>query len=195
MENLYVIVGLGNPGRRYIRTRHNAGFRLVEKLAARWNATWTDEKAFHARLAWAARNERKLLLCEPQTFMNLSGEAVRAVADFFQAPPERMLAVVDDADLPLGHVRMRPEGSSGGHHGLESMEQHLGTQQFARLRIGIGRESEGLREIRDYVLSEFSPEESDLVEKVLARGIQQVECWLDEGIGKAMSRFNGPVAV
>jgi len=193
MENLNLIVGLGNPGRRYARTRHNAGFRLVEILAGRWHADWTQEKKFKARLAWAERNGRKLLLCKPQTFMNLSGEAVGALINFYQAAKERMLVAVDDADLPLGEIRLRGRGSSGGHHGLESLEQHLGTRDFARLRIGIGRESDA-REITDYVLAAFSPAEAELFEKALTRAADQVECWLDEGLGKAMSLFNGPVA-
>jgi PTH1 family peptidyl-tRNA hydrolase len=103
-----------------------------------------------------------------------------------------VLVAVDDADLPLGRIRLRGGGSSGGHHGLESIEQHLGTREFARLRIGIGRESDA-REITDYVLSEFSPAEAELFEKALTRAADQVECWLDQGLGKAMNLFNGPV--
>jgi PTH1 family peptidyl-tRNA hydrolase len=192
MENLNLIVGLGNPGRKYVRTRHNAGFRLLEILGRRWRADWMEQKKFKARLAWAEREGRKLLLCQPQTFMNLSGEAVGALVNFYHASKERMLVAVDDADLPLGKIRLRGGGSSGGHHGLESLEQHLGSREFARLRIGIGRESDA-REITDYVLSEFSPAEADLFEKALTRAADQVECWLDEGLGKAMSLFNGPV--
>jgi PTH1 family peptidyl-tRNA hydrolase len=198
MENLSLIVGLGNPGRKYVRTRHNAGFRLAEILANRWRAGWTEEKKFKARLAWAERGECKLLLCQPQTYMNLSGEAVGALVNFYHASKERVLVAVDDADLPLGTIRLRGGGSSGGHHGLESIEQHLGTRDFARLRIGISRavrpdEPKGTREITDYVLSEFSPAEADLLEKALSRAADQVECWLDEGLGKAMSLFNGSV--
>lgn len=192
MENLSLIVGLGNPGRKYVRTRHNAGFRLAEILANRWRAGWTEEKKFKARLAWAERGESKLLLCQPQTYMNLSGEAVGAVVNFYHAARERVLVAVDDADLPLGRIRLRGGGSSGGHHGLESIEQHFGTREFARLRIGIGRESDA-REITDYVLSEFSPAEAELFEKALTRAADQVECWLEQGLGKAMNLFNGPV--
>ena len=125
MESLHLIVGLGNPGVEYARTRHNAGFLLVERLAERWRAKWTAAKKFNARLARVKRGEQRVLLCQPQTFVNASGEAVRAVADYYGATRERMLVVVDDADLPLGELRLRASGSSGGHHGLESVAQHF----------------------------------------------------------------------
>jgi PTH1 family peptidyl-tRNA hydrolase len=167
----------------------------VDKLAERWHARWMSKKNFSARLARVERNERKVLLCQPQTFMNASGQAVRAVATFFQAPQEQMLVVVDDADLPLGEIRLRARGSSGGHHGLESIAQHLATREFARLRIGIGRTEDGEREITDYVLSAFSPAETELLEKVLTRACDQIECWLDEGIMPAMNQFNGRIVI
>jgi PTH1 family peptidyl-tRNA hydrolase len=192
MENLHLIVGLGNPGADYAGTRHNAGFLLVEKLAARWKADWKNERRFGARIARAERNEKRILLCEPQTFMNLSGEAVGALKNFYQLPLNRLLVAVDDADLPLGEIRLRASGSGGGHHGLESIEQHLATREFARLRIGIGR-TDGAREITDYVLARFSADEAALMEKVLVRAAGQVECCLDDGMEKAMNRFNGAV--
>ena len=193
MENLYLIVGLGNPGGEYARTRHNAGFMAVERLAKRWGAAWTAERKFCAQLAKAERDGRKAILCQPQTFMNASGEAVGAVSEYYHVPTERMLAVVDDADLPLGEIRMRANGSSGGHHGLESIEQHLATREYPRLRIGIGRVSEGAREITGYVLGQFGRDEAELVEKVLERAADQAECWLRDGVQKAMNRFNGAV--
>ena len=182
----YLIVGLGNPGKEYARTRHNAGFLLVEKLATRWKADWTNEKKFQSRLA---RAERKIL-CQPQTFMNVSGEAVGALVKFYQLPLKDLLVAVDDADLPFGEIRLRASGSSGGHHGLESIEQHVGSREFARLRIGIGRR-EGAREITGHVLGQFSSEESELLENVLARAADQSECWLTEGVQVAMNKFNG----
>ena len=127
--------------------------------------------------------------------MNASGEAVKAVSAFYKVEPEKLLAVVDDADLSLGDLRLRPRGSSGGHHGLESIEQHLGTRDFPRLRIGIGREETGAREITDYVLSAFSGQETDLVEKVLTRACDQIECWLSNGISRAMNEFNGKIKI
>jgi PTH1 family peptidyl-tRNA hydrolase len=195
MENLYLIVGLGNPGSQYARTRHNAGFMVLDCLVKQWRARWTSEKKFQARLARVERDGRKVLLCEPETFMNSSGEAVGALAQYYQLPPERILVVLDDADLALGQLRLRARGSSGGHHGLESIEQHLGTQNYPRLRLGIGREEHGPREITDYVLAPFRGADSALLEKVLTRAGEQIECWLDQGVLRAMNRFNGPVTV
>jgi PTH1 family peptidyl-tRNA hydrolase len=193
MESVYLIVGLGNPGADYARTRHNAGFVVADRLADRWQARWAYEKKFNARLASAQRQSGRVLLCEPQTYMNASGEAVGAVAAFYRVAPARLLAVVDDADLPLGELRLRPGGSSGGHHGLESIEQHLGTREYARLRIGIGRQA-GPREITGHVLGRFSSTEAALADKVLTVASDQAETWLEAGIQKAMNQFNGVVA-
>lgn len=191
MEPLHLIVGLGNPGAEYAKTRHNAGFLLVERLAARWKCDWTTERKFRARIAKADRNGRKLLLCEPQTFMNLSGETVGALKNFYQLPLGQVMIAVDDADLPFGTVRLRPDGSSGGHHGLESIEQHVASRDYARLKIGIGRK-DNIREITGHVLGRFDPAENELLEKVLERAAAQVETWLDAGIEKAM-QLNGSV--
>jgi peptidyl-tRNA hydrolase, PTH1 family len=192
MESLHLIVGLGNPGAEYTKTRHNAGFLLVEKLAAGWQADWKNERKFKARMARVERSGRRVLLCQPQTFMNSSGESVGALVNFYQLPRTRILVVVDDVDLPLGEIRLRAGGSSGGHHGLESVEQHLGSREFARLRLGIGRQ-DGAREITDYVLSRFDRLETALMKKVLDRAASQAECWLNDGIQKAMNQFNGNV--
>jgi PTH1 family peptidyl-tRNA hydrolase len=180
---------LGNPGSDYARTRHNAGFQVLDRLGERWGARWTMEKRFDARVARAEHGARRVLLCQPQTFMNASGEAVGAVVSFYRVSLERLLVVVDDADLPLGQLRMRPGGSSGGHHGLESIEQHLGTRDYPRLRVGIGRR-DGLREITGHVLGRFGSTEAALVDKVLTMAADQAETWLEAGIQKAMSQFN-----
>jgi len=193
MENLYLIVGLGNPGEEYALTRHNAGFQVAEELARRWRTRWTVEKKFNARLARAGRDEKKVLLCEPLSFMNASGEVVRSVTDYFQAGLGRVLVAVDDADIPLGEIRLRGQGGSGGHHGLESIIQHLGSQEFTRLRMGIGRAPDGRREITGHVLGEFSRAETERFEKVLRRAADQVECWLNLGLQQAMNQFNGVV--
>jgi peptidyl-tRNA hydrolase, PTH1 family len=193
MENLYLVVGLGNPGPEYARTRHNAGFLVLDNLAEQWRVGWAMEKKFNARLAKTDLAGRKVILCQPQTFMNASGEAVARVARFYDAPAERVLVVVDDADLPLGHIRLRPEGGNGGHHGLESIEQHLATRAYPRLRIGIGRH-QGAREITGHVLGRFSSTEAQLVNKVLTAACAQVQTWLEAGIQKAMSQFNGIVS-
>jgi PTH1 family peptidyl-tRNA hydrolase len=195
MENEYLIVGLGNPGREYERTRHNAGFMVVETLAARWKAGWSVEKKFSARVAKVERDGKRAWLCQPQTYMNLSGESVGALLSFRKIDATRLLVVVDDADLPFGGIRLRPGGSSGGHHGLESIEQHLGTREYARQRIGIGRQDQSVRQIAGHVLEQFSPAERDLLEKILQKACEQVECWFDFGVAKAMNQFNGAVNV
>ena len=192
MESVHLIVGLGNPGAGYAQTRHNAGFLLVERLAQRWKWDWAEERKFKARVAKGQQAGKRVLICQPQTFMNLSGETVGAVAGFYQVTPDRVLVAVDDADLPLGEIRLRASGSSGGHHGLESIEQHLASRTFPRLRIGIGRR-EGAREITDFVLGRFEEAESVSMGKVLDRASDQVECWVDGGIEKAMNRFNGVI--
>src|ERR1019366_6182053 len=180
METMHLIVGLGNPGAEYAKTRHNAGFLLVEKLAEQWRSGWTNERKFAARVARIERSGEKVLLAEPQTFMNLSGEAVGALVKFYQLPLEKILVAVDDADLPLGEIRLRPVGGTGGHYGLESVTQHLGAKTFARLRIGIGRKNEA-REITGHVLGKFSADENALLEKVLERAANQMECWVNAG--------------
>ncbi|HMJ64198.1 MAG TPA: aminoacyl-tRNA hydrolase [Candidatus Binatia bacterium] len=194
IDSLRLVVGLGNPGRKYAGTRHNAGYMAVDEFARQWKTEWAREKKFDARIAKAERRGQRAILCKPETFMNASGEAVRAVVDFYKAPTNGLLVVIDDADLPLGEIRLRARGSSGGHHGLESIEQHLGTREFARLRIGIGRGQTVAREITGHVLAEFNRAERELMDKVLIRVCEQIECWMDEGISQAMNRFNGVIA-
>jgi PTH1 family peptidyl-tRNA hydrolase len=195
MESLHLMVGLGNPGAEYARTRHNAGFLVVEELARRGVTNWNLEKRFNARLAKRELVGRKFLLAEPQTFMNASGETVGVLLNFYRVPSSHLLVIVDDADLPLGELRLRPKGSSGGHHGLESIEQHVGSQNYARLKVGIGRTHDGRREITNYVLGKFSADEKKLLDKVLERAADQAECWVTDGIQKAMNRFNGVVTL
>jgi PTH1 family peptidyl-tRNA hydrolase len=153
------------------------------------------ENRFKARLAKTNRAGRRIFLCQPQTYMNLSGEAVGALTSYYQIPHDRVIVIVDDADLPLGTVRLRTGGGCGGHHGLESIEQHMGTQDYARLRLGIGRNSQPDRQIRDYVLSGFLPEEAKIWKKVIETASRQTECWLTEGCQPAMNRFNGSVEI
>ena len=191
MENVFLIVGLGNPGGEYADTRHNAGFRAAETLAERWRAGWSLEKKFQARVAKADLGERRVVLCEPQTYMNLSGEAVRAVLGFYRVPVARLLVLVDDADLPFGEIRLRGRGSSGGHHGLDSVAEHVGTTDYARLKIGIGQRRDGPRQITGFVLSPFAGEEKKTLGKILARVADQAECWMAEGVERAMNKFNG----
>ena len=193
MEDTFLVVGLGNPGRDYAGTRHNVGFMLADHLAKKWRGTWTMEKKFSSRIAKVEYAGRKVILCQPQTYMNASGEAVGAISRFYRLIAQQILIVVDDADLPLGQIRMRPSGSSGGHHGLESIEQQLAVRDYPRLRIGIGRRVGEGRQITNYVLGQFGAEEREIVEKVLQRSAEQVECWLSAGIQEAMNRFNGAI--
>ena len=169
------------------------GFALAARLAKVWRADWELKKKFHSRLAQVDRDGRRIVLCEPQTFMNASGEAVAAVCDYYKLSSKHVLILVDDADLPLGTIRLRPDGSSGGHHGLESIEQHLGTRNYARLKLGIGRRAQDGRQISGYVLGRFASDEKKVVEQVLERASQQVECWLSAGVHEAMNRFNGAI--
>lgn len=192
MDSVHLIIGLGNPGAKYKQTRHNIGFLLVEELADRWSAAWREEKKFEARLATGMCVGRKALLCQPLTYMNASGSAARRLADYYRVPIGQLLVVVDDADLPMGEMRLRPSGGTGGHHGLESVEACLGTSGYARLRLGIGRGREG-RQITGHVLGRFSKGDEEWLEAVLKRSADQVECWLGAGIQKAMNNFNGMV--
>lgn len=188
-----MIVGLGNPGREYAQTRHNAGFLSLDRLAVRRRAVWKDEARLRSRVGRAEMGGQTVILCQPQTFMNASGEAVQKVAAFYKVPPERIAIVTDDADLPLGTIRMRTRGSSGGHHGLESVEQHLGTRDYPRVRVGIGREAGGAREITGYVLARFAESERALFDLVLDRVCNQLERWVTAGAQRAMNEFNGTI--
>lgn len=187
----YLIAGLGNPGAEYARTRHNAGFLVLEELAREWRIDWRQEPRFEASVAKSDRGGRVVWMVRPLTYMNASGEAIGAVARYYRVPVEQILVVVDDADLPLGSVRLRPDGSSGGHHGLESVETHLGTRKYARQRLGIGRLESGVRQITGHVLGRFSADEAEVFERVLRHAVSQATCWLDDGIEKAMARYNG----
>ncbi|HOW68020.1 MAG TPA: aminoacyl-tRNA hydrolase [Candidatus Paceibacterota bacterium] len=193
MEEAFLIAGLGNPGREYARTRHNAGFLLADILAEQWKAQWRAETRFQAHMAVVREGEKRVLLCQPQTYMNLSGQAVGALTRYYQIPQDRVLIVLDDADLPLGELRLRPQGGSGGHHGLASVIEHLGTEQLPRLRLGIGRPESGGREIARHVLDGFLAEEWAVAERMLNRAAEQVKCWIQHGIAQAMNNFNGMV--
>lgn len=192
MDELFLVAGLGNPGSEYARTRHNAGFMVVDELAGRAGESLGDEKRFLSRVARVDIGGFRVLLCEPQTFMNASGEAVGRISNWFRVDIARVLVVVDDANLPLGEIRMRPAGSSGGHHGLESVEKHLGGPEYPRLRVGIGRR-DGARQIRGYVLGRFEADEWKRMQSVIGRAADQVERWVTQGVARAMNEFNGVV--
>lgn len=190
----YLVVGLGNPGPEYAANRHNVGFHCLERLAASRHLIF-DKRQKQARVALGVILGWRVVLAQPQTFMNESGRAVVPLARFYKVPPERLLVVYDDLDLPPGTLRLRPEGGSGGHKGVRSIIEQLGEQGFPRLRIGIGRPPEQMDPV-DYVLQDFSAEETPLIEETLGRAVAAIETWLAEGIEMAMSRHNsGPAGL
>lgn len=190
-----LIIGLGNPGAKYRNTRHNAGFMAVDQLAAALRANWRLEKKFASELTEVNFADCRILLAKPQTFMNLSGGAVVQLVRFFRIELSKILIVVDDADLPMGTLRLRPGGSAGGHHGLESIEQHVGSREFARLKLGIARPASGQRDIAGHVLGCFEGSELGHWKLVLERAAQQLECWVTGDVAKAMNDFNGVVTL
>lgn len=193
MDGPFLVVGLGNPGARYRNTRHNAGALLVERIASAHGQGWRNEPKFFSELAEVRIGGKKVLLCKPQTFMNLSGEAVVAVSRFYRIDDASILVGVDDADLPLGTLRLKPSGGSGGHHGLDSVTEHLGSRLFPRLKLGIARPAGAVRDIAGHVLGEFSAEERAHFERVLGRAQGQVETLVRDGLQKAMNLYNGEV--
>lgn len=183
-----LIVGLGNPGREYAENRHNVGFDCVDLLAEKHRIA-LNKSQHKARLGTGQVAGRRAILAEPQTYVNSSGEAVGAVARYYKVAPEDVLVIYDDLDLPQGTIRLRPGGSSGGHNGIKSIVDHLGTQAFPRVRIGIGRPP-GRMEPKDYVLQDFSAAEREGMVEVYDRVVDAVETFIREGIREAMNRFN-----
>lgn len=182
-----IIVGLGNPGREYSATRHNAGFLVVDELARRWNCqSWKNKS--NAQVA-EFRGTEQVLLVKPQTYMNLSGTSVGELARWYKVDSEDIVVVFDDLDLPVGRLRLRMKGGSGGHRGIESLLTHLSKDTFARVRLGIGRPPEGW-EVADYVLSRFTAEEEPLVEQAIAKAADAVESIIKVGLTKTMNLFN-----
>ena len=185
-ETPLVIMGLGNPGPKYAGTRHNAGYMCVDLLAERAGISLNDKRKT-AVLGEGRIEGKRVVLVKPRTFMNVSGEAVRYAMDRYRVRAESVLIVLDDLDLPLGRVRMRASGGSGGHNGLNSINAALGTQDYARLRIGIGRPQ---GETVGYVLGAFTPEEAPAAEAALGRGADAAEAWLTHGVNHAMDQYN-----
>lgn len=188
-----MIVGLGNPGKEYAKHRHNIGFQIVEALATAHGLHFVRQKGSKAHVAEGHIGQRPVCLAKPQTFMNLSGQAVGRLSREYEVPPARILVVYDDLDLPLGRLRLRPEGGSGGHKGIRSIMDTLGTQAFPRLRVGIDRPP-GRLDPADYVLQPFSTSEKDMISDTVERAVSAIECWLAEGIVPAMDQFNQPPA-
>ena len=186
-----LIVGLGNPGREYEHTRHNVGFQVAEELARRHRVTLKNHAKWKARAAKIAEIGDGVLLAEPTTFMNLSGWSVREIAAFHKLAPSDLLVVVDDADLPLGRLRIRQSGSAGGHNGLKSIIQEIGTIEFPRLRVGVGRQP---GELKNHVLGRFSDDERAHIDAAVKRAADAAELFATENILAAMNRYNAAPA-
>lgn len=185
----WLVVGLGNPGAQYENTRHNAGFMVADGLAARAQAP-IQRVRFKALTAAAELGGQGVLLMKPTTYMNLSGEAVGEAARFYKIPPDHVLVISDDVSLPLGRLRIRTGGSAGGHNGLKSIIQHLGTDQFPRLKVGVGGKPHPDYDMADWVLGKFQGEDKKTMDEAVKRAADAVECFLKDGPQKAMNRFN-----
>jgi PTH1 family peptidyl-tRNA hydrolase len=186
-----LIVGLGNPGREFKENRHNVGFMLIDRLSVRWDARnmKIQSKAIVIATRW---DGRKLLLAKPQTYMNLSGTSVQGLLKFYKLPLENLLVVHDDLDLPFGALRIRPGGGPGGQRGVEDIINRLGTQDYARLRIGIDRPP-GRMDPANYVLQDFPSKDLIALSQVLDRAADSVQIWIKEGLNAAMNKFNGSI--
>jgi PTH1 family peptidyl-tRNA hydrolase len=184
LSTIRLIAGLGNPGAEYNGTRHNVGFEVLDRLAADWGLGWQHSKSWHA--LWA--KSEKALLVKPTSYMNHSGQSLQAIANFYKIPPVEMLVVLDEMALPLGRLRIRPDGGTAGHNGLESIIVQFGTEEIPRLRVGIGAAPrEGAV---DYVLGRFFEEERPVAQKAVVRAAEAVKCAIDNGLLSAMNLFN-----
>jgi peptidyl-tRNA hydrolase, PTH1 family len=188
-----LVVGLGNPGAKYDGTRHNIGFVVLDTLSRAWNIPLTDQKKFHGWLGEGmAPRSTKIRLLKPSTYMNDSGRAIRAVIDWYKIPPEAVLVVYDDMDLPVGRLRMRQSGSAGGQNGMKSAIAHLGTDKFPRLRLGIGSKRAG-RDAVDHVLGSFAPADKVVMAEVLDLAVGAIATALDQGVLQSMNLYNNRV--
>jgi PTH1 family peptidyl-tRNA hydrolase len=192
-ENRYLIVGLGNPGTKYTNTRHNFGFWVIDELAKRHSIT-VNRIERKALVGDGLILGKRVLLAKPQTYMNLSGESVRSLVDFYKIDQSQLIVAHDDLDLPLGTLRLRKNGSAGGQNGIKSIIQHVGTQEFSRARCGIGRPP-GRMDPAAYVLRPFEGEDAITASIVVSRTADAIEAWLREGIDLAMTRYNGSIDV
>jgi len=181
-----LIVGLGNPGRKYAGTRHNVGFEAIDLVAERHRLEWESGPTDALVARWRSEG---VLLAKPLTFMNLSGYPVGELLRFFKIDPADMLVVVDEVNLELGRLRARPSGSAGGHNGLKSLIGQLGSDAFARLRVGVGR-GDARRDLADHVLAKFEPDERPIIAEAVGRAADAAELFVSEGIGPVMNRFN-----
>lgn len=191
MPETYLLIGLGNPGREYKDTRHNIGFMLIDHIAVRLNARGMRLQS-KAIVISALHEERKIILAKPQTYMNLSGQSVQGLLHFYKIPFENLLVAHDDLDLPFGTIRIRPTGGPGGQRGMASTIEKLGTKDFPRLRLGIGRPP-GRMDAKDYVLQDFSKDDITLLPEILDRGVDAALTFVTRGLNAAMNKFNGSI--
>jgi len=188
MQDMKVIVGLGNPGTKYAGTRHNIGFDTVTALADKYSIKLKDKK-FNGLIGEGFIEGEKVMLVQPQTYMNLSGECVGMIAGFYKLDAEDIIVICDDINLDTGRLRIRAKGSAGGHNGLKNIIAHLGTEAFPRIRIGVGEKTEGW-DLADYVLARFSGEDEATMRKAIKNAVGAVETWISYDIGKAMNLYN-----
>ena len=186
---MYVIAGLGNPGKQYEGSRHNVGFMTLDQLADRFGID-VKERAHKALIGKGVIEGNKVILVKPQTFMNLSGESIRAVLDYYKVDPSELIVIYDDISLEPGALRIRKKGSAGGHNGIKNIIAHLGTQEFPRIRVGVGEKPERM-DLADYVLGRFSKGEQEMMETAYRDGAAAAVSMLTEGIDAAMNHFNG----
>ena len=192
---MYLIVGLGNPGPKYTKTRHNIGFILLDSLAYKYNLEFHHDKKFNAEITEFSNPDlttEPIILVKPHTFMNSSGDAVQKIAQFYKIPPENIWIVFDELDLPLGQIKIKKSGSAGTHNGMKSIVAHMG-QNFPRFRIGIesrGQTASQLQDTASFVLSEFFTQEKDLIANSLAKTIEALETALKFGLETAMNKYN-----
>ena len=187
-QELFCIVGLGNPGREYAETKHNVGFHVIDKLAEKYDIAVNKfkNKAF---VGDGTIKGKRVLLVKPQTYMNLSGESVREIVNFYKIPQERFVVIFDDTSLPCGSVRIREKGSHGGHNGIRNIIDQMGTDEFNRIKVGIGEKPSGW-DLADYVLAKFNPDDLPLMEQGMDKAVQGVELMLSRGIKEAANRVN-----
>ena len=186
----WLIVGLGNPGEKYENTRHNVGFRVIDELAERQNAP-VQKLKFKALTNLLTISGEKVLVMKPITYMNLSGEAVHEAAAFYKVPPERILVISDEVALAPGKLRVRRSGSAGGHNGLKNIIAHLGSDQFPRIRLGVGSKPHPDYDMADWVMGRFQGEDKKAVEEAVKRAADAAECLIREGVDRAMNQYNG----
>jgi peptidyl-tRNA hydrolase, PTH1 family len=188
MPEVYLVIGLGNPGRQYVKNRHNVGFMLLNEFSTALGTHFSRLQS-NALIAQGIYQDKKVVLAKPQTFMNLSGRSIRGLVRLYELPLDRIIIAHDDLDLQIGTLRIRPDGGSGGQKGLASILEYLGTDQFSRIRMGIGRPP-GQMQAPDYVLENFNRAEMPQIEDMLSRGVEALKEWISHGLDACMNKYN-----